>query len=218
MSVERRQPRPAARAVALAVALAACGGPPPGPPALASVELTPIASPLGDHVLVLGLPGSTEPGLDVYGVDLDAPLPRAEGFVAADGSFLLEVPGREGDLLRISTERAGLRSAPIDVVAVFGPATLAPIALPCLRVPSVIVLGQAVVLENECDDAVVVDALALRAPAPLEVRTSAPLTIAAGERAVLDVRRTGPEPVDEVLLVTVSSPLADRRAITVLAR
>lgn len=180
--------------------------------------LTPIVSPLGDHVLVLGLPGSTEPGLDVHGVDLDAPLPSTEGFVAADGSFLLEVPGREGDRLRITTEREGLRSAPIDVLAVFGPATEAPIALPCLRVPSVITLGQAVVLENECDEAAVLSALALRAPAPLEVRTAAPLTIAAGERATLDVRRAGAEPADEVLLVTVSAPVADRRAITILAR
>lgn len=209
---------PSERVAVLVAALAACAGPPPDPPALELVELTPIASPLGDHVLVLGLPGSTEPRIDVLGVDLDAALDPVAGRVAADGSFLLEIPGREGDRLRLATERAGRRSIPLDVVAAFGAAEAAPIDLPCLRVPALLELGGALVVENACEARIVIEEIALRAPASLAVRAETPLSIEPGSERVIELARQGAEPVDEVLLLTVSEPAVERRAITVVWR
>lgn len=210
-------PRPSELAPLFVLALAACESvPPPDPPDLAQLELTPIASRLGDHVLVLGLPGSTEPRIGVVGLDLDAPLPRASGTVARDGSFLLEVPGSEGHVLRVFTEDQGQRSEPVDVIAAFGAAAAAPSALPCLRAPAHVQLGAPLVIENECEEPVVIDAIALRAPAALEVRASTPLTIEPDQSATIAMERTSTQPIDEVLLVTIGAPVADRRAVMIV--
>lgn len=214
----RTSPGERGAALLLALALAACAEPRPDPPALELVELTPVASPLGDHVLVLGLPGAAEPRAGVFAVDLDAELDATSGVVAADGSFLLEVAGREGDRLRLATERAGRRSTPLDVVAALGAAESAPVALPCLRVPSLLELGGALVIENACEARVVIDDIAPRTPAPLVIRAEAPLSIEPGDERTIELARQDAEPVDEVLLLTVSEPEAERRAVTVVWR
>lgn len=198
----------------LAGGLVACAPPPPpDPPRIAAIELTPT---LADHVLVLGTLHAAEPGLDVFGVSLERASPPARGFVAADGSFLLEVPGVEGDVLRIQTEEAGLGSAPVDVIAAFGPAVEAAPELPCLRVPGAIHLEGAsgtVELTNECEQAIAIESIALRATAPLELGAAAQ-AIAPGGSLVLELTRTG-EALDAVVIVHVSAPARDRRAISV---
>ena len=187
---------------------------PPDPPRLDALELT---SAIEDHVLVLGTRDAAEPRLDVHGLSLDRTSEPTAGFVAADGSFLLEVPGLEGDVLRIQTEEAGLRSAPLDVIAGFGrPEAWTP-ALPCLRAPSAIDLatGSTIEIANDCQEAVSLS-LALRAPAPVEL-ARADATLPPGDTIDVELTPTG-GPLDAVVLVTVTSPVADRRAVSVLAR
>ena len=203
-----------ARAAILAVLASACAPrTPPDPPRVELLELTPA---IEDHVLVLGTRGAAEPGLDVVGLSLDRTSERTLGFVAADGSFLLEVPGLEGDVLRIQLEEAGLRSTPLDVIASFGTPDAWTPALPCLRVPSAIDLAttSAIAITNDCQEPVSI-ALALRTPAPLtigEPETNVP----PGDTIDIALARTGP--VDVVVLLHVTAPLTDRRAISVLGR
>ena len=202
-------------AVFVAALASACApAPPPDPPRVELLELTPA---IEDHVLVLGTRGAAEPGLDVVGLSLERTSERTFGFVAADGSFLLEVPGLEGDVLRIQLEEAGLRSTPLDVIASFGTPDAWTPALPCLRVPNAIDLAttSAIAITNDCQEPVSI-ALALRTPAPLTIGEPE-ASILPGDSVEIELTRTG-EPIDAVVLVTITAPVADRRAVSVLGR
>lgn len=202
-------------AVFVAALASACApATPPDPPRVELLELTPA---IEDHVLVLGTRGAAEPGLDVVGLSLERTSERTFGFVAADGSFLLEVPGLEGDVLRIQLEEAGLRSTPLDVIASFGTPDAWTPALPCLRVPSAIELAttSAIAITNDCQEPVSI-ALALRTPAPLTIGEPE-ASILPGDSVEIELTRTG-EPIDAVVLVTITAPVADRRAVSVLGR
>lgn len=203
------------RAAILAVLASGCApGTPPDPPHVERLELTPA---IEDHVLVLGTRGAAEPGLDLVGLSLDRTTDPTAGFVAADGSFLLEVPGLEGDVLRIQTVDAGLRSTPLDVIASFGTPEAWTPALACLSVPSAIDLATTSAMEitSDCQEAVAIT-LALRTPAPLTIG-EAEATVPPGGSLEIELARAG-GPVDAVVLVSVIAPIADRRAVSVLGR
>lgn len=208
----------ALRSIVAWVLVLGCAGTPPDPPDIARMELTPVTPIDGEHVLILGTRESAEPGAGVIAVDLDRAHDLTRGMVAADGSFLVEVPGGEGDVMRVQLEVDGLRSDAIDMVAGFGAAVAPERAIACVHVPTEIDLARErdLVIENECEEPIVVDAIALRRPAELDVEAALPAAIGAGETLRVTLAPRGA--VDEILFVHLTDPALDRRAVSVFAR
>jgi hypothetical protein len=171
-----------------------------------------------DFVLVAGDPGAACARCEVSVVNLETEEARMEVPVAADGSFLLEPLGREGDVLRLETRDGDLRSAPLDVIVVIGrPDALEP-AMGCLHVPLRIDLAGArtIEIENACDGSVSIRGLSLRRSAPI-VFDGSPRTIERGARSSVAIETSGPGPIEDVLLVSITAPFEERRAISLHA-
>jgi hypothetical protein len=180
------------------------------------LELHPTPPSLGEFVLVFGDVGAAPGHVTVIGVDLDREEPALAGTTARDGSFLLELPGREGDVLRLHTEEDGRRSEPIDVLAALGPPTRVEPLAPCLRLPLALELPAVLELVNDCDEDAVIDAVRLRAPSAIVLEDASPFVVPPGETARIALSASSA--ADEVVLIELSAPAAERRAVSVRAR
>lgn len=210
------------------VVSACIGTPQPDPPDL-DLEGVPTGG-RGATVDVIGAPGVIRAGgAFAWGVNLDtleAPITAA---IALDGTFRLFELGEEGETARIEIRTGDVRTAPVDVVLAL--ARLQPIEPPladCLEVAPVLELGTVasagarldgtVFVRSTCSDALALD-VRVRVAGPFEVLSS-PTSLAAGE-AEIAVRFTAPPTGDaweEILFVEVTSPVRDRRAVTLSAR
>ncbi|WP_438031188.1 hypothetical protein [Sorangium sp. So ce233] len=223
-------------AVLLVACVAGCGvNPIPEPPA--APELGDV---IGDLCMVCdtwtvdlaGGPGSARNADEIWAVSLDGTAPPAVAEVDADGSFALALEADLGDEVRVQARRGEQRSAPADLVVAQGVLKRAPRPLadcfdvePELELPDTAVgeVSTGVLrLEHDCAEPLVIDAIALRAPAD-DVgvgEVSAPVVLAPGEpRDVrVELRSSAPGPREEVLLIEVSSPAATRRAVTLFGR
>ncbi|WP_433934536.1 hypothetical protein AB3662_08055 [Sorangium cellulosum] len=223
-------------AVLLVACVAGCGvNPIPEPPA---------APELGDVIAdicmvcdawtvdLAGGPGSASNADEVWAVSLDGTAPPAVAEVGADGSFALRLEAALGDEVRVQARRGEQRSAPADLVVAQGVLEPAPRPLsdcfdvaPELELPDTAVgevsIG-AVRLEHDCAEPLVIDAIALRAPA-VDIgvgEVATPVVLAPGEpRDVpVELRSSAPGLREEVLLIEVSSPAVTRRAVTLFGR
>lgn len=182
------------------------------------------------QVTVDGVAGTVTPATgQVHAWGLGNDLEGVVVPVATDGSFSLQVPGQSGELVRLQVRAGpGEMSAPVDlaidsstgasVYSVFSS------ALPCLRTEPSLVLQidratrstASIVVINECDMAVT------RAPARLRradlgftLVDDGNLELAPGERSTLLVTASGATDVPSNVLIDVSDPVRELRAITV---
>jgi hypothetical protein len=219
----------------LVVGLAACSvNPVPEPPAKPETS-GPIAADgclSCDGAIVLS--GATKNADVVWAVNLDRTDPPTVVDVAADGSFELALLGTTGDEVRIQARRDTERSDPRDYV-VPDQGDLIPAARPlfdCLPAPLELDLGElsvgapaavrALDLASTCADAVTLQTIDLRAPAPAFTLQSSPVPIALGtnqtESIQVSFAPTMPGPSEEILLVEITAPVTDRRAVTLFGR
>jgi hypothetical protein len=176
-----------------------------------------------------GGPGSVESADSIWVVNLDGTEPPQTAPVKSDGSFELFVSALDGDEIRLQARKGDLRSEPIDLVmAVDGVLELAPRPLddcfllaPELQLPDTAVASSApaiVRLEHTCDAPLSLELIGLRAPTPdFEVAApGTPLVLASGEfvDVAVEMHPSAGGLREEVLLVEVSSPAVDRRAVT----
>jgi hypothetical protein len=219
----------------LALGLAACSvNPVPEPPAKPDTS-GPIAA---DGCLqcdgAILLSGSATNADVIWAVNLDRQEPPSVADIAADGSFVVAIGATTGDELRIQARRDEVRSDPRDYL-VPDQGDLVAVARPlfdCLPAPLELELGTVAIgappatstidLVNGCGDAVTLAAIGLRAPAPeLVVSSSAPpvaLADGASELVQIDFAPVLPGPREEILLVEITAPVPDRRAVTLLGR
>jgi hypothetical protein len=219
-------------AAGLVCLLASCVvSPQPDPPNLIP-ERVASRSTRGDSFLVVGEPGSVlARGPAVVSLAaLDQPaLPVLVSAVRSDGSFevgpVIDLPMGE---VRLWARAADERTAGIDFAFASGSLVPAPHALTCLTiepgdtlelegVPGVEAVAQ-IELVNGCGADVIVESVALRAPAAF---TLGPVPPTVTTRAAIEVRFTPAAPGDdleEVLLITVAGAERDRRSITLHGR
>jgi hypothetical protein len=212
------RPTPVSLGHFLAVLSLACGcdrPPPPDPPMLALIEITPVPTTMGDFALVLGNTGAAPSRVLLVSRNLDLDLAPISGTVARDGSFLLEPRADVGHVLRLHTERDGRVSAPADFVVAFGSA-VAPELTECLEVPASIELdGDGVIpIVNGCADDVVLDEVRLRADAAIELSIETPISVPASGSIELALHNDGPGEV--VLLVFGAELGGERRAVSIV--
>lgn len=226
------------RLLALGVlALAGCGVDPlPEPPAAPKLvgDVVTDACPVCDgQTRIHAGPGSVVDADTIWVADLDQPLPIVTAPVANDGSFEVFFDAIEGDELRLQARRGDLRSAPVDLLM---PASgvLEPAPRPladCFTLAAELALDDTAVaqsstatirVEHTCSGALTVDSIALRAPsADLGVSApGTPLVLAPGDfvDVAIDFHPTTTGLREEVLIVEVSAPAADRRAVTLFGR
>ncbi|WP_438018808.1 hypothetical protein WMF18_06890 [Sorangium sp. So ce315] len=215
---------------------AGCGvNPIPEPPAAPELgDVTGDLCPACDEGLVdlAGGPESARNADVVWAVNLDGTAPPAVAEVAADGSFALALEAALGDEVRVQARRGDQRSAPADLVVAIGPLEPAPRPLagcfdvaPELELPDTPVGEVSTALlriEHGCADPLVIDAIALRAPAAdLAVQAGpTPVVVAPGEPldVLVELRPGAPGLREEVLLIEASSPAVTRRAVTLFGR
>jgi hypothetical protein len=202
------------RATASLLCLALLGvgctvSPQPEPPPVIDISLLEIAPTPTDEAFLTGKPGAVRPGMsDLVILNLDDVAGDRDLVVAADGSFSvgLGVLGQFAEL-RLQAIAGALRSEPLDIgvdgTGLVLPAGVIPAPRPleaCLFLSpaleldagSVAVGAQAdasVELQNDCPDAVQIDALTLRGGDPAwSVTTAAPLSLAAGDATSIALR------------------------------
>jgi hypothetical protein len=218
----------------LAFALVGCGvdplpEPPSGPPALVGEISGDACVACDGQAKLSGGPGSVTNGDTVWAVDLDQTFPPVEAPVQSDGSFELFLVAFEGDEIRVQARRDERRSTPLDLVMV-AQGVLAPAVRPLgdcfvvepeLELPSTGVgqtASQTFRIQHECASTLTIDAIALRAATPDLTVTAPgqPLVLAPSEFIDLsiDFHPGSPDVREEVLLIEVSSPEVDRRAVT----
>jgi len=176
-----------------------------------------------------GGPGSVQSADSIWVVNLDGTGPPQTAPVQSDGSFELFVSALDGDEIRLQARQDELRSAPIDLVmAVDGVLEPAPRPLEdCfqlsaeLAMPDTTVGGSAtrtLRLEHTCAAPLSLELVALRAPSAdfAVAAPGTPLVLASGEfiDVAIELHPAAAGLREEVLLVEVSSPAADRRAVT----
>lgn len=217
----------------VAMALVGCGVDPiPEPPAtpklVGDVVTEPCTACDGQTRIHAG-PGSALDADTIWVADLDRPSPFAVAPVAADGSFEVFIGAIEGDELRLQARRADLRSVPVDLTM---PASgvLEPAERPladCFTLALELALDDTQVaqssattvrVEHDCAAPLTVDSIALRAPS-VDLSVSAPgtpIVLAPGDflDVAVDFHPTTTGLREEVLIVDVSSPAVDRRAVT----
>ena len=204
-----------------------CGGvPQPEPPSFDPAGVGPALG-RGERELVLSLaPGTIDPPSAVLWVvgldDTDDPqvLP-----VEPDGS--VRAFSVRSEVARLQARDGEARSAPRDFTRALGVELVEP-ASPCLTVAlerevGEVRVGEAVeatlVLDNACPAPVEIADAALRRPADFAV-VDAPSRIDADSDATLTVRLT-PSATglrEEVLLLSITAPAPERRAITLFGR
>lgn len=175
-------------------------------------------------VEIVGQPDSAPlPGAVVRVVDLDGTDPPVDASVEADGSFRLVIGAEEGDVLRFVLLDGDSRSLPLDLV--LESESLEPLAaaLECWSTDPELTLelgyprGSFIVI-NGCDQPISLARLALRANHPAFSVTDPPSRVPSGATAQVTVEYSpaGGASEEEVLLIEIDEPTADRRAITLV--
>lgn len=204
----------------LLVALAGCiATPQPNPPGLDVTRVGAFGRDMGAELV--GEPGAISPAdAELWVTPLDLALDPRVITPNADGSFATAIgAGRH----RLQPRLGETRGAIVDVAIDVGLTVIEP-TLPCLRAdlehaaPDVVVGGSGeldVELLNECEDDVTI-AAAMRRPSDFEVIDLAPRLVEAGSTATVRVRFTpaAEGEREEILLVDVSGPAAERRWVT----
>lgn len=226
--------------IALMASLASCNiNPVPEPPSQQPIDppnteqviLAPDPMMANDEVDVSGQPGAAEPGSQLWVTNLDGTAPPAVTDVLPDGSFTMVVTGFAGDELRLQLRDDERRSNPIDVLIPNeqGPAVLSvrPLAA-CLTFEPPLELflpapdgtqapSASISIENHCDADVVIDEQRLRTSSTSFVVEPAQPVIPMGGFGEIVVRGYGAPGDEEVLLVQIASPQADRRPVTLVS-
>jgi hypothetical protein len=170
-----------------------------------------------------GRAGSVDPPGSIVRIhDLESDDPPVDATVAADGSFDAEVPGSIGDEVRLQAIFEDARSAPLDLLVDFDGAGPAPRPLAdCLTTTPGLELdvpaGPAATLEirNDCTGAATLASVSLRYdPSPFSI-VDAPADVPEGEAATVTLEYDpGLGIEEEILMIEVSGPEADRRPVT----
>jgi hypothetical protein len=219
--------------LALVVVLPAClGTPQPDPPNAVGVDPAHLFGYGTDGpptVLIQGEAGAVYPADAVLRIwSLDREEPVVDVTPAPDGSFAVEVPGEIGGEFRLQALFDGDRSLPVDVV-VDGidrvSLALRPLA-DCLTISpewetTVGPGGEATIrLRNDCAGPVVLSRIAIRTPvaafAVVSPTTLDALPVGAELPIVVEYVYSVGVPDEEILLIEISSPIFDRRPITLL--
>ncbi|MBN1774287.1 MAG: hypothetical protein JXB32_23710 [Deltaproteobacteria bacterium] len=217
---------PVLPALPVLLGVACLGTPQPDPPNIDPSRVFGYGTLGPPTVLITGEPGAVTPAeatLRIYDLDLEEP--AVDVVPRSDGSFEVEVPGAQGDELRLQVTLDEERGTPIDVLIATDRVELAsrPLAdclttSPALEAP-VPAGGRATIrLVNGCAQPVAVSRIAVRRPAaPFgAVSPAAPVELPAGGELPIVVEH--PAGVDdlaeEILLVEISGPLPDRRPVT----
>ena len=205
------------------LALGCVGVPQPEPPSLDPVGVTPIPRGRNTAFAYAVAPGSIEPArgqLWVVGLDdVTDPLLLP---VLDDGSVAeFEV---SSSVIRVQARNGDERADPWDFARVADEATLLAPANPCAAIDLELEVGSVqvgrevtatVAIVNDCAEAVVLGAAAMRRPSDLRI-DAAPSRVEPGSRALFTVALT-PSAVglrEEVLLIPIESPTPERRAVT----
>jgi hypothetical protein len=177
----------------------------------------------GMTVELEGQPGSAAPpGAVVHVVDLYGTGAPVETTVGDDGSFDVNVEVDPGGVVRLDVRDGGGRSEPVDLVV--GADSLAP-ALPALDCWStsgpVVTLtpeGGAVTITNDCDPTITVSRGALRVANASFTIGAVPAEVPSGSAADLAVgyAPSASDSDEEILIVEISAPVQDRRAVTLV--
>lgn len=216
----------------IAVAAVAAGcvvSPMPEPPLLRLEPGRILANGVGgpDVPTIRGEPGAAEPsGAVVRAFDLDRDEGPAEGVVAEDGSFGLDLEVTEGDEVRLQIVATTGRSEPLDVV--MGPPMTTPALAPrplswCFLLEPEAELdldgAAGVRATSRCEEDLVLEAPELRRPVEgvaVGEGQSWPLTLRTGESVDVRVTAEASAAVEEILFITASAPLRDRRPVTLV--
>lgn len=205
---------------------------PVDPPDTEQVTLEPDFMMGSDDVDVRGGPGAASPGHQVWAVNLDGTAPPTVTDVNDDGSFAMTLSGFAGDELRLQVRLQERRSDPVDVIvpATGGPAIIAerPLAGCLLLDPPLELLlpkpegteppAAVLVIENRCDADVVLGDQRLRVASPVFAIEAADAVIAPGGFGQVVVRAYGEPGTEEVLLLHVDAPEAERRPVTLVSQ
>ncbi|MGE0784568.1 MAG: hypothetical protein AB7S26_02695 [Sandaracinaceae bacterium] len=208
------------------LAVGCIGVPQPQPPSLDPVGVVP-GNGRGSQYGFAVAPGSIEPPegtLFVVGLDdANDPLLLPVEDDGSVGEFELS-----SSHLRLQVRVGDARDTPWDFVRSSGTVSLIERVNPCFDVDLDVEVGSvqvgrsveaSVELVNRCDDAIVLADAAMRRASDLELLAT-PTTIDAGASARVTVRLT-PSAAglrEEVLLISIASPLAERRAVTLFGR
>jgi hypothetical protein len=213
------------------VVVAACvGTPQPDPPNVdptVNGDLISLVPPRvrNMHVDLRGAAGAIEPATaSLFVYNLDSSSPPAVVQPSPDGSFQVTVTAVGGDELRLFSVLDEQRSAPVDLLitptGVTAPAR--PLA-DCFTVEPaaelLVTVGgtSSVSVSNDCSEAVRVAHVGLRSPLQGLTLGAWPSTLAPGEGFSLELSvELEAFAGEEILLLEVDQPQADRRAITVV--
>jgi hypothetical protein len=221
-------------AATIALGAGCIATPVPEPPNLSPPEIQDFEVDVSRQVgtiLITGAPGTVPPQTGIWGVDLETVDPPATAVAAADGSFALGMTASEGDVLRLQYRNDTSRSDPVDAL-VTGAGSLEPavgaVAQACIALEPALeldlgpvdvdgVVTGAIAVVNRCDEAASVGAARMRVETgPFELVTAAPLDVAAGGEADVEVRfaPTTAGDHEEILLLEVGTTLFERRPVT----
>ncbi|MFO0554988.1 MAG: hypothetical protein U0271_41810 [Polyangiaceae bacterium] len=167
----------------------------------------------------------------IFYVNLDGAGPPFEVAVAPDGTYQFQSDAQPGDEVRIQPRRGSLRGEPADFLVVdAGALSLAPRPLAdCFQAPAEIAVDFSSIgsyraslsLTNQCASELTIASIGARTPTT-EFAVSAPATplaLAPGETLSVDIAITSETIApEEVVLIEISAPVVDRRAITVFSR
>ncbi len=180
---------------------------------------------------VNGAVGAVDPAEGaVVLTNLDRDVPPVAEPVRADGSFTVTVGGAFSDELRVQVRTGDSRSEPLDIVSVDGsfymeaerPLAGCFTADPASELDFGVVRGserRVVELRNDCPDRVEFEAR-FRMGSTAFTLEGMPSGLDSGERAEVTVVANAPTGAidEETLLIEVSAPMRDRRAITLFVQ
>ena len=169
-----------------------------------------------------GVPGSvSHPNAIVRAFNLDRTDDPAQALVLEDGSFHFTIFGEMGDEVRLQVITPDTRSDPVDFILDETPTLSVRALAHCLLLTPNLELvtssSSSVVVRNQCSSAVQLEVPVLRRPVDgVEVATGSwPTSLASGQSLSVPITLTNPDPFEDIVLITVSSPQYDRRPITV---
>jgi hypothetical protein len=194
-------------------------------------ELCPACDPGEGSVALEGGAGAVTPGgATVWAVNLDGTSPPVEVTAAPNGSFSLEIDANYGIidagglseeyLLQIGT--VDETSLPMAVRVDLSTTELVAASRPlgdCFGVIPQLQLSNGrqhnIALINNCAETISFSSIGLRVPHPSIALSPGPTSLALGERqtVTVDFATAGPGPHEEVLLLEISAPVIDRRAV-----
>lgn len=182
---------------------------------------------LEGYVTISAAPGTVDPAEGVVVLtNLDTTDVPSQVAVRDDGSFSIAVVAAGLQVLRLQVVGDDTRSEPVDLALaanVSGFSVVSPV-LECLQLEPARWVGlesdqdsRSIALRNECEDTVQIDPPALRrGQAGFSFAATGALEIEPGATAFITVNANGAgAEVEDVLLLDVVSPAAERRAITI---